>query len=267
MSKLNEIKDWLAIPELERDYFTGIALYQKYGDNPRLKNLVFTSSNNFPGNKRSLAYELGKIANQKVVAVVGRPSGKIAAQKLMKKTIKPKEEIKSTEKSEAPAPETKTVKTPESSLRKDFPKLIFSELTNELKILVIDRISLFNTAKEARKQLDEATTDEDKKRLTKFITVSMLENQQIWDELNHFQNTKKVLGKHPIFSQKAAITKLESMSRAELFSLKQNIPSYVSKAKKAIKENPNDAKLIKRKRALLETYAWKEKQVDRLLNM
>lgn len=274
MTGPKEISHWLSLPEQERDYIKGIELYQQYGDNPRLKRLVFTAANNFPGNKKSLEHELTKLAVRDVVKKIDNYNAEKAAsgRSLAERAVivgfaESKKILSDFDKSEPDQPETRRVETPQQSLRKEFPQLNFADLTPELKILLVDKGILFNKAKEAKKQLDAATTDADRFKWNKIMVDAMLENQQIWDELNHFQSHKKILGKHPMFSRKKDMDKLKVMNNASLIKLKSNIPTYVSKAKTAMKDNPKDEKLLKRKRALLDKYAWMEKEVDRLLDI
>jgi len=259
MSKVTKISAWLSLPDQERDYFTGIALYQEFGDNPRLKSLVFVRENNFPANKKNLAYELTKLIAGVKLPPKRSKIDKSESAKVSRPTLPPKDAIV------VDKVTTKKVLTNNQSLRKEFPKLVFEELPDSLKILVVNKGILFNKAKEAREKLEQATTDQERLKWNKILTDSMLENQQIWDELNYFQSHKKVLGKHPSFSQAKELEKLKAMTTKQLIQKQRNIPTYISKANKAIKENPKDEKILKAKRAIIQKYEWMNTEIDKLM--
>ena len=64
-------------------------------------------------------------------------------------------------------------------------------------------------------------------RVTSQLMDAYIENRQIYDELTYYQNSKSVLGKHPIFKQFARNREINSMSVKQLMleqrKLKQNI--------------------------------------------
>jgi hypothetical protein len=141
-------------------------------------------------------------------------------------------------------------------------------LPDTLKILVVDRISLYQKANEAReKMFAPDLTDEERFELNKINIESRLENQQIWDELNYFQEHGTELKKHWKFKQQIELEKLQALSRKELMLLLQNLPSARSKAHKAIKENPEDDEILLKKRILLRKYDWQEKEANKLMGI
>jgi hypothetical protein len=72
---MTEVKKWL---NGERNYTEGIALYSKYGKNPKLKTFFATKDNDFAVDK--LAYELEKIDNELQLPTIvekAKPNAKV----------------------------------------------------------------------------------------------------------------------------------------------------------------------------------------------
>ncbi len=251
---MEEIKQWLDDPS--RDYFQGVKLYERYGDDVRLKLRVFPMGPML-GNQRQLHYELDKIYTARFGAVPG-------AHKKVKPVQAAQAPTRKDEPVKVPVPATETT---EGYLRKEFPKINYETLPDPLKVLVVDRIALFNKAKHARDQMFSADNNEDRGKWSRIQAESIIANKLIWKELNHFNETGKILGEHPNFSRMKELEKLQAMSREQLFKKKKNFPSAISKANKAIKKSGDDEEIIARQKTLLEKYSWQEKEVDRLLGL
>lgn len=257
MNKHEEISAYLALPEKERDYLKGIALYKKYGESIRLKEVVFVSENKAPNTRKMLYYELERMLDGKK-----KPAKK--EKKARKTTAKDKKEKPDTEKKE---PERRKIETTQGFLRKEFPKIDFGDLPDELKSLVVDRIHLFHKAKEHQAKRDDATSDDVRHKHNSTVVESMLENQMIWDELKYWEENRQILGKHPKFERSKDLEKLREKTPGELHKMLSNIPTYISKAKKAIEANPENEDLVDRKRKLIKKHQWKEKEIKRILGI
>jgi hypothetical protein len=244
-----EISTWLSDPNA--DYWAGVKLYEKYGPDIRLKLRVFPAGD-FLGNKKTLRYELEKLVKKKSL--------------LHSRSVKPVSTSPDQPGKEV-SEKVSIPKTNDGYLRKEFPQLKFSDLPDDLKVLVVDKIALYHKANELREKKFDAATDQERLDLNAGEIEARMENKLIWDELNHFQQTGKVLGKHPRFARQKEIEKLALLTREQLFKKKQNFPSSISKAKKAIKDNPGDEQLIIKKQLLLEKYQWQQREVDRLLGL
>lgn len=251
---MEELKSWLDNPG--RDYFAGVKLYEKYGDDVRLKMRVFPAGP-FINNQTLLHYELEKV--YKTLSKTDKAE--------TDKTILSRQEEK-TEIIKPVLPVIAVQTDPKQGyLRKEFPKLKFEDLPDDLKVLVIDARISYGKAQKAREEKFNANTDEERLEHNLTEIENRLENKLIWKELNHFQETGMVLGEHPRFAQKKEIAKLQELSREELFKKKQNFPSAISKANKAIREAGEDEDLIAKKKSLLDKYEWQEREVDRLLGL
>ena len=250
---MDDLRSWLNNPS--RDYFQGVALYQKYGVDIRLKMRVFPSGD-FLNNRKLLLYELQKTFDQLEeqpllpgeVAVVPQPAADMQIP-------------------EVPAAIVAIPFSVKGYLRKEFPRIDYATLPDELKILLVDRISLYNRAKEAREKKFAATTDEERLHWNSLEIRARIENKLIWDELNHFNEHGVVLGKHPRFKLDATLEQLRKLSREELFMKKHNLPSAISKARKALREDPANTALVAKKELLLQKYKLQEKEINRLLGL
>jgi len=248
---MEDLRLWLENPS--RDYFVGVKLYDKYGDDIRLKLRVFPAGP-FINNIKTLQYELEKIYKAKMPA---------ATTVVHPKETKPKEE----KPVYIPRPAIQKPENPEEGyLRKEFPKLDFANLPDDLKILVIDSRTSYHKAQDARDKKFVAETDEERLKWNITEIEARMENTLCWKELNHFQLTGKILGKHPRFARMKELQKLQSLNREELFKKKKNFPPSISKAKKALKAAKDEVTRHK-KQCLLDKYEWQEKEVDRLLGI
>jgi hypothetical protein len=259
---MEEIKQWLDDPS--RDYFQGVKLYERHGDDVRLKLRVFPMGP-FLGNQRQLHYELEKIYNSRGGTVAAAPK----PEKVKKQKAEPTQEPtagpdQKPEPVKVPVPQVETM---EGYLKKEFPKINYETLPDPLKVLVVDRIALFNKAKHAREQMFAADSDDERGKWSRIQSESMIANKLIWKELHHYNQTGNILGEHPNFARMKELEKFQSMTREQLFKKKKNFASFISKANKAIREANGDEDIIARQQVLLEKYAWQEKEVDRLLGL
>lgn len=256
---MEDLKQWLDDPS--RDYYRGVELYNKYGDDVRLKLRVFPQGH-FEGNQKLLHYEL-----EKIVQRVNAPKDSYLVSKNVQEE-KP-EEIQPA--SEQPTEPEKVlvpvVETTEGYLRKEFPNINYETLPDQLKILVVDRIALFNKAQHARRQMFEADNDDQRGKWARIQAESHIANRAIWEELNYYNESGKILGEHPAFARMKEMERLQAMTKEQLYKKKKNFAPSISKANKAMREAGDNEEIIARQKMLLEKYAWQEKEVDRLLGL
>lgn len=230
-------------------YASGVELYQKFGRDMRLKRFVFLPQNNSAAVLARLRSELASL--------VGIDPDK----------WKPKPK-----KQDIPQPDPATVRkiqmkiNPEKSLKMAFPKIDYSKLPDVLKILTMDRISLFHKANAARRRWFDAKTDTERLAANGEEISCRRENLLIWEELNHFNKTGEILGKHPRFRWDQLFNELKAKSKKQLFTMLTNMPSYRCKVKSALASLTDEAD-IARKMALLEKYDEKEQIIRKLLEL
>ena len=120
------------------------------------------------------------------------------------------------------------------SVRVEFPFLNDKDCPDELKILMADKITAWNRYLETHAYLQKIETgevkesDEHKAELAKEAIFYFDENQKIYDELNVYAETGKVLGKHPIFKRLQLTREVEAMSAEELVKYKGSSAKYFS---------------------------------------
>ena len=118
------------------------------------------------------------------------------------------------------------------SIRVEFPFLNEKECPDEFKILVADKITAWNTYLENHADLlkiesgELVTDDKSKAEIAASAIASFDENQKIYDELNAYQTTGKVLGLHPIFKRLQLTREVEEMTADELVKYKSSSAKY-----------------------------------------
>ena len=138
------------------------------------------------------------------------------------------------------------------SVRVEFPFLNDKDCPDELKILMADKITAWNRYLETHAYLQKIETgevkesDEHKAELAKEAIFYFDENQKIYDELNVYAETGKVLGKHPIFKRLQLTREVEAMSAEELVKYKGSSAKYfsINKSDLAKAEKAKDADKI-----------------------
>ncbi|MBX9886677.1 MAG: hypothetical protein K2Y30_01930 [Flavobacteriaceae bacterium] len=137
-------------------------------------------------------------------------------------------------------------------LREEFPFLNDKECPNELKILVADKITAWKTYEENHSKLlqiesgELVVPGEEQAEIAKAAVTAFAENQAIYDELNAYKETGKVLGVHPIFRTLQMQREVDAMDQAELIAYKGASAKYFSTNKKDLAKAEtakNDAKI------------------------
>ncbi len=98
-------------------------------------------------------------------------------------------------------------------LKAEFPDIIFDRLPEKLQLLVIKRYSLWETAKDEYENQQKAETAQERFEHAKAAIEAYAENNEIWDELNHFQSYRKILGRSRHFRKDPYGTMLEKLQK------------------------------------------------------
>lgn len=120
------------------------------------------------------------------------------------------------------------------SIRVEFPFLNDKDCPDEFKILVADKITAWNdylTCHETLLKIESGelvTDDASKAEIAKAAIASFDENQKIYEELNAYAETGKVLGKHAIFKRLQLTREVEEMTADELHKYKGSSAKYFS---------------------------------------
>ena len=137
-------------------------------------------------------------------------------------------------------------------IRVEFPFLNEKDCPDEMKILVADKITAWNHYLALQEEIQAAESGEKPKTneevaiLANEAVKAFDENQKIYDELNCYQTTGKVLGVHPIFKKLQLQREVEEMTADELIKYKSSSAKYFSVNKTALakaKKDKDEAKV------------------------
>ena len=154
--------------------------------------------------------------------------------------------------------------TPGTKLRSDYPFLSRPGCPPELKILVSDRITAYHTFSEAWQQLFSCETDDDCFSVASRLIDAYLENRSIGDELDHYRDTGRVLGRHPIFARYAQLQRLKSASIKDLLKEQRKTRDNIWRVRSEMKRG-DKPHLLEKRRAKLREYELKLLEINRLL--
>jgi hypothetical protein len=125
-------------------------------------------------------------------------------------------------------------------IRVEFPFLNDKDCPDEFKILIADKITAWNsylTIQESIRESEIGPVHQSKEVLAilaKEAIEAFNENKLIYDELNCYQTTGKVLGVHPIFKKLRLSREVEEMTADELIKYKGSSAKYFSVKKTAL---------------------------------
>lgn len=133
-------------------------------------------------------------------------------------------------------------------LNEVFPFLLEEDCPDVFKILVTDKIRLWNNLNIVRFQLEAHQSgivilEEKEEQRLSLLAVELFEAEQaINDELVHYKEQKEILGKHIKFKELAIERDLEGKTTKELHQILKSAPPYISKNKKALEKEENEEK-------------------------
>ena len=285
-SEKQSIIDYLSGP---REYPEGVAIYQKFGQNLRLKRVFATDDTQTT--KEILFEELRKLAGLTEVEFARLPrmaashkpaiNGKSATCIILDdlKKIPKDDEAALTELAadleearskyaEAPEPVRKMIR-----FREKYPFLNDPDCPDVLKVLVADMITSYYRYKEAHARLQTFPDEEAAATLAdcESVITEYLKNREIWDELEHYKKTGTILGKAAKFREMEAVEDFSKLSEIDLMKQLNSATANESKHRKTVnqakeKGEPNEkaeAALTRwsaRKAALQEEVARRKKK-------
>lgn len=135
-------------------------------------------------------------------------------------------------------------------LREEFPFLNAPDCPEVFYIVVGKKISTYKAWQDAQQQLaaieakEVEATPEEIAELAKTAEASFRENQELYDELNHYAQTGEILGKHPLFRESVAKREVEAMTLEQLSKFRNSSAKFFTdQKKKQIKYADNADKL------------------------
>src|SRR5690606_748194 len=130
-------------------------------------------------------------------------------------------------------------------LRQEFPFLSEDNVPDKLKILVADKFTAlekFEAAHEQIQKMKAAGETEGLFDLGKKAVENWELNQLIYDELNHYQEHKEILGNHPIFADEMLQKQVDAYSTKEAMKRQGNLRSYISRETPKLEKMAADKK-------------------------
>lgn len=219
-----EIISYLSGP---RNYAKGVALYERHGFNRMFKRRFMLEET---GCTRSmLAEELRKLAGLSEDEFRRLPRRTARPSVPMKRT----DSVPEPEKSPVPAEAMKTIR-----LRERFPFLQEPSCPDLLKIIVADMLTAHESYLRAFGQLQELNPEDSAAgfRLASEVVESYLTDREAWAELEHYQNTGKILGRAKRFLEMTEAEDLEALSDIDLIRKFNSAKANQSKRKKELKQ-------------------------------
>jgi hypothetical protein len=150
-------------------------------------------------------------------------------------------------------------------LRDEFPFLMAEDCPDEFKILTADKLTHYHKWVEAHKQLlvvvpaegqePVAMSPEEIFVLAKKAIENFTANQDIYAELEHFRNTGKILGQHPIFRRKKMQESVDKLQGNALTKRQSNLINYRNRTNKELEKTTDPVRVEDLKRKL---EAWQE---------
>ncbi len=147
-------------------------------------------------------------------------------------------------------------------LRDLYPFLSEDNVPDKLKILVADKLTAYDRWVSAHNELLKLVEspegpaipmDEDQIfELAKMAVENFEMDELIKKELDHYQETKEILGLHPIFTPEVKEKEAETFTPLELSKKINNAKSNISKTKTKIETEKNTKKLEKLHEKLVE---------------
>lgn len=250
----------------EAQFNEAFKLFRKCPGKSLAQEGFFNRSGYSPNNLESLFYDLKKLVDLKNVEI------KNAKKKIVKvddKALKESDEqrIEASKKAllkEVGAKNKEEIftKAPdfvkeEFKLKDEFPFLKEENCPDEFYILVGKKFNHYDAYVEAHKDLLVTISDteddaapiplkqEEINALAKKAVENFVVNQQIWDELNHYKETGKVLGKHPVFVEYKLKEKVESLTVEDVTKRVTLLDGYIRRDTKKLEKaqkskNKND---------------------------
>lgn len=150
-------------------------------------------------------------------------------------------------------------------LREEFPFLGSPDCPLELKALVADRITHYHAYRSFYPKLFEATTPEECARIAGKVVNAYIENRRVWEELNYYQQNRRILGHHPIFRQFSNLRKVRTMSLRDLLRREEQVKNNIWRVESVMKK---DAKpeLVQSRLDRLHGYQAELAEIRRLLD-
>lgn len=149
--------------------------------------------------------------------------------------------------------------------REEFPFLNQPDCPVELEALASRKFARYHDYIKLHPRLRECRSLEECAKIACDLLASYMENRAIWAELNHYQQHKTILGKHPIFAAFARRKNLLTMSVKDLMKRKQQLENNIWRVQSEMKKG-DKPHLDGQRRERMAAYQTELAEVNRLLD-
>ncbi len=242
-----------------RCYSDGVALYQRYGLNLRLKRQFAVDET--AATREILLDELRKLAGlteaefARLPRLAKVPTLNVSATSVP--ALMAPDSIES-QYQEVSEPVRKMIR-----FREKYPFLNYPDCPDILKVLVADMFTAYGNYKAAFARL-QATGDADAATVAsdcEMVISEYLKNREIWEELEYYRDHGTVLGKAAKFREIAAAEDLSAMSDVDLISKLQSAQTQESKQKKKVAESNAKGNENEKAAASLEYWSARKREL------
>lgn len=128
-------------------------------------------------------------------------------------------------------------------IREEFSFLNDADCPDVMFTVVGKRIRAYKKYQELHEQLQKANSDEfgyteeQKLQITTDCEAAYNDNQALWNELNHYNLNKTILGEHEIFRQSNIQKEVEFLTNDEMYKFKTSSVKFFHDQKKALLKN------------------------------
>jgi len=126
-------------------------------------------------------------------------------------------------------------------LRTEFPFLNDKDCPEVMFVVVGKRISAYRRYQELHAKLQEIlagtleVSAEEQTKIAMETQEANAENLALWEELNHYNTTGEILGKHPLFRESVAKKEVDAMTNDQLAKYRTSSATFFSKKRTALK--------------------------------
>jgi hypothetical protein len=153
--------------------------------------------------------------------------------------------------------QTESTRIIEHRLKSEFPKIEFKSLPDNLKKLVYVRYDCWTKSIKNHALQHNCDNDIDRFHAAKSCVLSIIENWQIWSELNHYQKHNELLGAYPSSKENEFQEKIKSLELLSSEVRTKELMVIRRRARNNIHTLVRKEKLNARQNAILED--WIEK--------
>ena len=247
-----------------RDYQEGCSLYARYGSNLRLKRVFVIDPTET--SREMLMEELRKLSGlsesgfrtlpRRAASRGKRSEGETETRIPMKITFTEEaSDARSADaagRREAPEPVKKMIK-----FREQYPFLNSEDCPDVLKVLVSDMFASYYRYKEAHARLLEIPDEENEKAAEecRIIVENYLNNREIREELDYYNEHHEILGKASVFKEEEPEEDLAELSEIDLMMQLRSASANESKQRKIVKTSQAKGETNEKAEASLEKWS------------